>query len=454
MQHAATWKSKITLFLQILLPILVTQISYNAMTVLDTMMSGRAGTSDLAGVAIGASLWMPIAIGLSGIMLAVTPMVAGLYGGGQHEQIAKVVTQALYLAVLLAVVIIILGSVFLEPVLGIMHLDAAVQDVAKRYLTGLSIGIIPLFASSVLRNFFDAQGFTRISMVILLIAVPVNALLNYALIFGELGFPRLGGAGAGYATAITYWLIMLLNVIMVFRVEATRRYRLLLKWYRPSWQAWKEQLSIGVPIGLSIFFEASIFSVVTLLMGTMFDTVKIAAHQAAINFSSLLFMVPLSISSALTILVAYELGADRPKDARAYSRFGIFSAIGLMGTCSIFLYLLRGDIAMLYSSQREVILWIKQFLIYAAFYQLSDAAQASLQGTLRGYKDTSVPFIIALISYWGVGIPAGYMLASHTALGPFGFWVGIIVGLTSAAIGFAVRLRSVQKKTDARSATV
>jgi MATE family multidrug resistance protein len=327
-----------------------------------------------------------------------------------------------------------------------MNLERNVQDIAFHYLIGLCTGIVPLFASNVIRYFFDAQGYTRVTMTITVIAVPVNVLLNYLLIFGNWGFPRLGGVGAGYATGITYWFILALSVFMTFRIEAVRSFRLFKQWFKPSWKAWKEQLGLGVPMGLSIFFEASIFSIVTLLMGSMYDTATVAAHQSSINFTSLLFMIPLSIASALTILVAFEVGSDRLQNARAYSRLGVGSAIGLLGFTSVFLYLFRGQIARMYSQDPEVIGMMMQFLVFGVFYQLSDAAQASLQGVLRGYKDTAVPFIIALAAYWGVGLPAGYALSAWTSFGPFGFWVGITIGLTGAAAGFAVRLLYIQRR--------
>lgn len=446
MYHADGWKEKIGLFLTILWPILVTQISFYAMNLVDTMMSGQAGTDDLAGVAIGSSLWMPVFTGFNGILLAVTPIVAQFMGSGQREKIAESVTQALYLAVLLAGAVLLMGGVVLDPILKVMNLEQGVNHISRHYLIGLSLGIVPLFAAHVLRYFFDAQGFTRITMIVTLLAVPFNILLNYGLIFGRFGFPELGGIGAGYATAVTYWLLLFISIWMTFKVKAMRGYRLFVQWFIPSFQAWKEQLAIGVPIGLSIFFEASIFSAVTILMAVMFDTITIAAHQAALNFTSLLFMVPLSISMALTIVVGFAVGGKRMTHAVQYTRLGVLSAIGILAFFSIFLYIFREQIAYFYTTNPQVVVLTKQFLVFAIFYQLSDAAQASLQGVLRGYKDVTIPFITALISYWMIGLPSGYVLASYTGLGPFGYWVGITIGLTCAAIGFLVRLKIVQKR--------
>ncbi|KYG31957.1 MATE family efflux transporter [Alkalihalobacillus trypoxylicola] len=446
MFHAKTFKEKLGLFLTILWPIMVTQLSLHAMTLVDTIMSGRVGTDDLAGVAIGSSIWMPVFTGINGILLAVTPIVAQFLGRGENHKIRYSVNQFLYLSLILALLVILIGSLFLDPLLSLMNLDDAVHHVAFHYLIGLSTGIIPLFMFNVIRNFFDAQGFTRITMFITIIGVPLSALLNYALIFGNFGFPALGGIGAGYATGITYWVIFLISILMTFKISAMRHYKLFIQWAKPSISEWKKQLSIGVPIGLSIFFEASIFAVMTLLIGMMFSTITIAANQIALNFTTLIFMIPLSISMALTILVGYSVGGQKYKSAKQYTLVGVLGGAGILGIASIFLFLFREQIARLYSSDPQVIILAGQFFIIAIFYQISDAIQSSLQGVLRGYKDVKIPFIVAFTSYWIIGIPVGYTLAAFTSLGPKGFWIGITIGLTCAAIGFFVRLRYIQKQ--------
>ncbi|WP_088104660.1 MATE family efflux transporter [Halalkalibacter urbisdiaboli] len=446
MYYAETLRGKVRLFLSILWPIMITQISLYAMNLVDTMMSGRVGTNDLAGVAIGSSLWMPVFTGINGVLLAVTPIVAQLIGANEREKISSSVTQAIYLSILLAIVVAIGGFVFLEPILDLMKLEASVYHISYHYLMGLSIGLIPLFLANVLRNFFDGQGFTRITMVITILAVPFNVILNYCLIFGKFGFPALGGIGAGYATALTYWIILFLSIWMTFRITIIRRYRIFVKWVRPSWREWKEQLAIGIPIGLSIFFESSIFAVVTLLIGTMFTTVTVAAHQIALSFTSLIFMIPLSISMALTIVVGFSVGGGKLRDAKQYGRLGVVGGMMILAVAAVFLYFFRERVAYLFTEDRAVVEMAKQFFLIAIVYQLSDAAQSGLQGVLRGYKDVKIPFITAFTSYWIIGIPVGIWLAMFTSLGPFGLWVGITLGLTCAAIGFLVRLRIVQRR--------
>jgi multidrug resistance protein, MATE family len=437
-------KEKIKLLFVILYPILITQVGLYSMNFVDTLMSGRAGANDLAGVAIGSSLWVPVFTGLSGILLAITPIVSHYIGAKQEERVSFSVLQGIYLSIALSISILVVGSFILDPILNTMDLQDNVAQIAKEYLIGLSFGIIPLFIYSVLRSFFDALGETRTTMLVTLTSLPINVFFNYVLIFGKWGFPKLGGVGAGYASAITYWFILLIALLVVIKVRPFRVYDIFKRFYPISFSTWKEQLKIGVPIGFSIFFEVSIFAAVTLLM-SMYSTETIAAHQAAINFASLLYMIPLSISMALTIAIGFEVGARRLQDAKHYSYMGIAFAVGMALFSALCLYLFNDAVASWYTSNQNVFDLIKVFLIYAIFFQLSDAVAAPIQGALRGYKDVNVTLVMSLISYWVIGLPSGYLLAKYSAFGPYGYWVGLSAGLFVAAITLFLRLRHVQK---------
>ncbi|CAG7649324.1 MATE family efflux transporter [Paenibacillus allorhizosphaerae] len=431
-------------FIVILLPIMITQLTMFAMTFFDTFMSGHAGAVDLAGVAIGSSIWVPVQTGLNGIMFAITPIVAQLVGAGRNEKVPFTVIQGIYLAAALALAVIACGAFALNPMLQAMNLEPAVRSTARGFLIAISAGTIPLFIYTVLRSFMDALGQTRMTMAITLLSLPINVLLNYLFIFGNMGFPRLGGIGAGVASAITYWCICAIAFFVMIRKQPFASYRITNKWFGLSFKAWKEQLQIGVPIGFAIFFETSIFAAVTLLMSE-YDTITIAAHQAALNFASFLYMIPLSISMALTILVSFEAGAARYRDARQYGYLGIGFAIGLSLLCALLLLVLNEQIASIYTKEAAVAVLAQQFLMYAIFFQLSDAIAAPIQGALRGYKDVNITLIVALISYWVLGLPIGYVLAHYTSMGAFGYWVGLIAGLASGAVGLFMRLLHVQR---------
>lgn len=440
-----TFKQKVIQFLHILFPILVTQIALSAITFFDTNMSGKFGTADLAGVAIGTSLWIPVQTGLSGILMGITPIVSQLLGSKKNKEVAYQVTQGIWLSLLVSLLVLLAGFAALRPILNFMDLEPAVRDIAFRYLCAIAFGIVPLFGYTVLRSCIDALGQTRISMLITLMALPVNVGLNYLLIFGKFGFPKLGGVGAGVASAITYWVIFAIALVFVYRAEPFKGLRLFRNYYAISLRSFKELLTIGLPIGFSIFFETAVFSAVTLLMSS-FDTMTIAAHQAALNFASTLYMIPLSICISLTILVGYETGSGRQKDARTYGIMGIGLAAILSLATALVLLFAGKHVAGLYSKEPEVIALIQHFLIYAIFFQISDAIATPTQGVLRGYKDVNPAFIICFIAFWVIGLPTGYVLATYTDLGAYGYWIGLITGLAIGALLLLARLIKVQRK--------
>ncbi|HBZ79739.1 MULTISPECIES: MATE family efflux transporter [Brevibacillus] len=445
MNETYSLKEKWRQFLTVLLPILISQLALFSMTFADTIMSGHASPTDLAGVAIGASLWTPVQAGLTGILMAVMPMVAQMVGAGKRDQVPYTVMQALYLSVAIAIGVMIVGGLLLDPILNWMQLEPEVSTIARGFLHAIGLGIIPMFLYTVLRCFIDALGQTRVTMFITLLSLPINVLLNYAFIFGHFGLPRLGGIGAGYASAITYWCILLISLVVVNRVHPFVEFGMFSTFYRISMKAWKELLKLGLPIGFSIFCEVSIFAAVTLFMSE-YSTITIAAHQAAMNFASFLYMVPLSISMALTIVVGFEVGAKRFQDAKQYSYLGIGIALGIALMFGVSLLMFSKQVAGFYTTDIEVLELAQHFLMYSILFLISDAVAAPIQGVLRGYKDVTVPFIVALVSYWVIGLPLGYILAKFTSLAAFGYWIGLITGLAAGAIFLFGRLLSLQKR--------
>lgn len=445
MHITSTTKDKWILFIKIMIPVLITQVGMFAMNFFDTMMSGNYSASDLAGVAIGSSIWVPVQTGLTGILIAITPIVSQLIGSKKTKNVPYSVTQGMYLAFILAIVVLLIGAMIINPLLNNMSLEPAVRLIAHDYLVALAWGIIPLFFFNVLRSFIDALGQTRVSMFITLAALPINVLFNYLFIFGKFGFPELGGVGSGVATAITYWLIFITSTIVVMKVHPFSMYKIFKKIIPFSLKECITIMKIGIPIGLAIFFETSIFSAVTLLMSS-YDTITIAAHQTALNFSSFLYMLPLSVSMALTIVVGFEVGGKRYKDARQYSFIGVALTVTMSIVFAVFLYFFRTEVATIYTKDPEVIKLTANFLIFALFFQVSDAIMAPIQGALRGYKDVNVTFFLSFTAFWVIGLPVGYLFAIYTDFGPYGYWVGLIVGLAIGAISLAIRLLYIQKR--------
>ncbi len=445
MYETTQLKDKWSLLLKIIFPILVTQVALYLISFFDILMASRYGSGDLAGVAIGSSLWVPVYTGLAGILLAITPIVAQLVGAKKKDEVRDIVQQGLFLSIALSLIIIVTLYFVLGPILQKMTLEDRVENIATAYLHAMIIGIIPIFAYNVLRSYMDALGKTRVTMIITLLSAPINVFFNYLLIFGKFGFPELGGAGAGYASSITFWLIFLVAVGIAHKQKPFQQYELFKNWSSVQFSKWLDISKIGVPIGLSIFAETSIFSAVTLMMST-YSTAVISAHQIALNFTSLLYMVPLSISIGATVLVGFEVGAKRFKDARTYSWLTVGTAVLFSFFSACILFFFRESIASLYTTDAKVIQLTIQFFVFAALFQLSDAIQAPVQGSLRGYKDVNVTFIMAIISYWVIGLPIGYLIATYTDYGPFGYWIGLIVGLSAGAITLSHRLIRIQRK--------
>jgi MATE family multidrug resistance protein len=445
MNQTFTIKEKTKQIFILLIPILITQLGMFSMVFFNTIMSGKYNSADLAGVAIGSSIWNPVFTGISSILLAVSPIVAQHLGEKKNNEVASIVKHGIYLAFLITIIVIILGFFFLEPILIKMNLPQSVQETAFDYIVGLSYGILPLFVFNVLRSFIYALGKTRVVMVIMILSLPVNFFLNYVLIFGNWGFPELGGGGAGYATSITFWAIAAMTVFLVKTHEPFSSYPVFTNLKEFTWAKCKEILKIGVPMGLSTFFETSMFAVVTILL-SKYNVATIAAYQSALNIVSFLYMIPISISMAQTVLVGYEVGARRYKDAKHYSWLGVCLAIVIAIVTGLLLVTFRYKVAGFYSNEAEVINITAHFLIFALFFQISDAIQATAQAALRGYKDVNLAFIVTLVAYWLICLPVGYLLANFTSMGATGYWIGLTVGLLAAGIALSIRLITIQKQ--------
>lgn len=452
MHETKSLPEKSKYMIKIVVPILITQVALYLMTFFDILMTSKYSIDHLAGVSIGSSIWVPVYTGLTGILIGITPIVAQLIGAKKKEDVRTFVQQGFYIALLLSFVVFIGIILLIDPVLNLIPLEDSVRLVAKKYLYMMSIGLVPLFLYSVLRSFIDALGRTRVSMFITLLSAPIHIVLNYLFIFGKFGFPALGGVGAGLGSAITYWLILFIAIYIVHQNKPFAELKIFHSWGNPSIAKMGTLTKIGVPIGLSIFAETTIFSAVTILM-SIYSTAVISAHQIAMNFTSLLYMVPLSIAMGTTIIVGHEVGAKRYKDARTYSWLSIGTAIFFSFISASILLLFREPIASIYTEDKQVIALTIQFFFFAALFQLSDAVQAPVQGALRGYKDVTITFIMAIISYWIIGLPTGYLLATYTDFERFGYWIGLIVGLSVGAITLGIRLVYLQKKITKNSSS-
>ena len=444
MHTTKTIKDKIILFLKIFFPILIYQFANFSASFVDTTMTGQYNTLDLAGVSIATSLWNPFFTFLTGIVSALVPIIGHHLGQGKKKEVSSDFYQFLYLA--LALSIVLFGLVFfLAPiVLQFMGLEVAVSSVAIRYLWLLAIGIIPLLLFSVIRSLLDTLGLTKLSMYLMLLLLPLNSGFNYLLIYGAFGFPELGGAGAGLGTSLAYWALLLISTLVLLKHKKLKEYQL----QKPmplQIKKIKEAIYLGLPIGGTVFAEVAIFSVVGLIMAK-FSSLIIASHQSAMNFSSLMYAFPMSVSTAMAIVVSYEVGAKRQEDAKKYIKIGRLSAMAFAILTLSFLYIFRENVASLYGHDPEFIQLTASFMTYSLFFQLADTFAAPLQGILRGYKDTVIPFYLGLLGYWGVAIPLGLLLDYLTNLGAYSYWIGLIVSLVVSGLLYQWRLQVIMKR--------
>ena len=438
------FKDKFILFLKIFFPILIYQFANYSASFVDTTMTGQYNTMDLAGVSMATSIWNPFFTFLTGIVSALVPIIGHHLGRGKKEEVASDFYQFIYLALGLSVLLLGMVLFLTPPILNHIGLEVPVAAVAVRYLWFLSIGIIPLLLFSVIRSLLDSLGLTKLSMYLMLLLLPLNSGFNYLLIYGAFGVPELGGAGAGLGTSLAYWVLLGISVLVLFKQEKLKALHLERR-IPLNMNKIKEGVRLGLPIGGTVFAEVAIFSVVGLIMAK-FSSLIIASHQSAMNFSSLMYAFPMSISSAMAIVVSYEVGAKRFDDAKTYIGLGRGTALIFAAFTLSFLYIFRGNVASLYGNDPEFIDLTARFLTYSLFFQLADTFAAPLQGILRGYKDTVIPFYLGLVGYWGVAIPVAMVFDSLTDFGAYSYWIGLIISLIVSGVLYRWRLTVIMKR--------
>lgn len=423
-------------------PILIAQLAQMANGVIDTLMSGRASADDLTGVAIGNSLWMPIFLFVMGVLNAQQPLISGFNGSRQFHRIMPTAWHGLYFALFAALMAIMLLNQ-VQPLLVLLQLDSQPALITTGYLFAFSWGVPAILLIISLRGLTDGLGHTRIIMAFTLISISINTPLNYILIFGKFGLPAMGGVGCGWATAISNWIALVALLVYLHRATAFKNYRLWTNYIGLRKNNLQELFRLGLPIGFTIFVEAIMFSVIALLLSPLGSTV-IAGHQIALNIVSVLFMVPLSLGMALTLRISFLIGADQPHCARLVARSSILLSSIIAFGFAIILMINRERVAGFYSTDVAVLNMAISLLWFGAIFQIADVLQVSTISALRGFKDTRVPMYIMLFSFWVIGVPLGYILTFKdwltSALGAAGFWIGLIAGLSHAAVWLLIRL--------------
>ena len=413
-------------------PLIAAQLAQISMGFVDTMMAGRLSARDLAAVAVGANIFWPICFGWAAVLFAISPTVSHLYGAGKRQTVGHTVRQGLWLAAALATGALI--SLYFSPMLlAPAGIPAELIPTTTGFLRAIAWGAPGLCLFNVLRSYSEGVSLTRPVMYTSLVALGANIFLDWVFMYGKLGMPVLGAVGCGVASAIVMW--MNAGMMLLF-VVARKEYKVDGTFSRFEWPHWPEiraLLKLGVPMSMSWFMEASLFGVTALIMGTL-GTNVVAGHQIALNFASITFMIPLGLAMAITVRVGHAMGRQDVAAARFSGLTGISLAAGFMAVSAMCIFTFPQVIAGIYTSDPEVLKMAITLLFMAAIFQISDGLQVAAAGALRGLKDTRFPMVITFVAYWLIGMPLGYTLGIVMGGGARSMWIGIICGLTAAAV--------------------
>jgi multidrug resistance protein, MATE family len=436
---APSWGGEFRSTLALAAPMVVTNVAQTAMTATDVLMMGHIGPDAVAAGALGTNLYFALLIFGIGVMSATAPLVATERGRNRHavREVRRTVRQGFWAALCVSVpswAVLWHG----ESVLLAMGQEPRLAAAAGSYLQTLQWSMLPFLAYLVLRSFLAAMERPLWALAAVVLGLSVNAVANWCLIFGHLGFPAMGLPGSGLATFFATTMMCLAMALVVLTDRRFRRYRLFGRWWRPDWPRFREFWRLGLPIGATLAFEVTIFNAAVFLMG-LFGAAPLAAHSIAIQIASLTFMVPMGFSQAVTVRVGRAYGAgDRQAIGRAgWAAFAL--GTGFMVLTAIVMLvaprlLIGAFIALDEPGNAEVVRLAVVFLGLAAAFQVVDGAQVLGSGMLRGLHDTKVPMIYAAVGYWGLGLPIGVGLAFFAGLQGVGLWIGLASGLAVVAV--------------------
>lgn len=439
------------------LPLVGSNVAQLALHLTNTIMLGWYDVRALAAAALATAFYTMIYLVGSGFGWAVMPLVASATAQGDDTTIRRVTRMGMWLSAFYAL-LIMPTMIWSRPILLALGQEEVVATLAQTYLRIVGLGLIPTLFTIVLRSYLAAQGRTQVVLLVTVIAVPVNAAINWLLIFGRFGLPEMGVAGAATASLTVQLIGVLLLAFYASRQRDLRSQRLFQRFWRPDRPAMGRVFGLGWPIGLTNLSEAGLFNATAVMMGWL-GTTALAAHGIAMELAAVAFMVHMGISNAATVRTGRFLGAGQGRDLRR----GAAVALGLSGVFALLVIatflLAPGALVALFISpaepERDAVLAVGiSLLAAAAVFQLGDAAQALVLGLLRGIQDTRVPMVIAAISYWLVGVPASYLLGFRAGLGPQGIWLGLACGLGLAAVLLMTRFwRQVRAMPDGPALT-
>lgn len=433
-------------------PILVGQLAVIANGVIDTAMTSRYSATDLAALSIAVSIYVSVFVGANGVLYALAPIVGQMFGAGRFEAIGAEIRQGVWLALFLTVIGCLI-LLFPQPLLALAQASPELNAKASSYLQILALALPASLGFRIYGAFNTAIARPRAVMLIQLAALGLKVPLNALFIFGGLGLPAMGGPGCALATALTAWLALGAGWAILRWSPSYRQFRLFGAGFAaPRWQAQRTLLRLGIPMGLSYLIEVSAFTFMALFIARLGET-AVAGHQVTANFVTVLYMLPLSIGSAASTLVAHALGAGDTRTAQRIGNIGILLAAGIAAAAGLAVWLGRPAIVRAYTPDPAIIAAALPLYAFIGFYHFFDALQACAAYILRAYKVTLVPTVIYALMLWGVGLGGGYLLGFDLLgltptlpAGAAGFWLGNTASVLLAAVFLLWYLRSVQKR--------
>lgn len=429
-------KNEASQTIRLALPIIIGELAQMALHLIDTAMVGAISYKQLAAAALVINAMnIPFVIGI-GMTISVSQMVSMANGRRDAQQVSHYLFNGFCLCAVVAI-IISLTLVFGKDVLSHLGQDPEVVTLALPFMQLMGISIIPMLLFMTLKQFADGLEYTRTAMFLSLAGMPLNILLNWLLIYGNWGFPRLELIGAGWATLITRTVIFLALGWVILRHHTFSRYiAVRSNQWKLKVKTMKELLHIGVPSSLQIGMEAGAFAVSGIIIGTL-GAVSQAAHQIALSCASFTFMVSMGLAQAGSIRVSNAFGRNDWQKLTVIGKSTIFTALAYGTFCAIAFGLFRNVLPKAFNDNLLVLEMTSTLILFAAVFQISDSTQAISAGLLRGIKDVKAPTLLIGVAYWVVGIPLGYLLSFHFGMGASGMWIGLITGLTLAS-GFLI----------------
>jgi multidrug resistance protein, MATE family len=432
-----SYKAHLNETIKLAIPVAIGQLGHIMLGITDSIMVGQVGAVPLAASSlVNGIVFLILVFGL-GMTLAITPLVSIARGKGQNDQCGVILRQSLLLNSI--VMLLLLGIVILlADLIVYMNQEEAVAIQATSYAKIIAFSIIPFMIFQVYRQFIDGLAFTKPAMYVTLTANLVNVFGNWVFIYGNLGMPAYGLDGAGYATLITRSFMAASLMMYVLTVKRYKEYEPTFKFRNINWPVIKELIRVGVPTGFQHFFEVGAFSFSAIMIGWLGST-QLAAHQIALSLASVSFMIILGISAAGTIRVGFAFGRKKINDVRRSGFLTTIFAAAVMACFGVVFVLFREQLPLIFSDEPAVIQIAASLIIVAALFQISDGAQAAGLGILRGITDVRIPMIITFIAYWVIGLPTGYILGFTFRMEVVGIWIGLLAGLTAAAVMLNIR---------------